>query len=214
MRALSGWGNGASNIVTRLRFEPDDQTGTPRAKQSRELHRRLDRRRGTDRAHARRQLLLELLRRQLLEVAGVEAGGVVDQHVDAAKAVDGGAHRRLGVTQSRDVQLDRCVVHFRSGGEAYRWELEKAGRERQVAVTGALFENDPRIAVRAVLTGEVIGFAFEAQMATHLANVRSKPCSMTGAELPRFPSLLPESPRGHAGAASVHRDHEERQLAS
>ncbi len=51
-----------------------------------------------------------------------------------------------------------------------RWELEKGGRERQVAVTGALFENDPRIAVLAVLTGEVIGFAFEAQVAPHLAS--------------------------------------------
>jgi DNA-binding transcriptional LysR family regulator len=62
------------------------------------------------------------------------------------------------------------VVHFRSGGEAYRWELEKGGRERQVAVTGALFENDPRVAELAVLTGEVIAFAFEAQMAPHLAS--------------------------------------------
>ena len=46
---------------------------------------------------ARRELPLDLLRRQLLEVARVEVGGVVDQHVDAAEAVDGGPHRRLGV---------------------------------------------------------------------------------------------------------------------
>ena len=46
---------------------------------------------------ARRQLPLHLLRRQLLEVARVEAGGVVDQHVDAAEPVDGGPHRRLGI---------------------------------------------------------------------------------------------------------------------
>ena len=50
------------------------------------------------------------------------------------------------------------------------WELEKGGRERQIAVTGALFENDPRIAELAVLTGEVISFAFEAQVAPHLAS--------------------------------------------
>jgi DNA-binding transcriptional LysR family regulator len=74
--------------------------------------------------------------------------------------------------QPKDLLAHRCVVHFRSGGEAYRWELEKGGRERQVAVTGALFENDPRVAELAVLTGEVIGFAFEAQMAPHLANGR------------------------------------------
>jgi DNA-binding transcriptional LysR family regulator len=78
--------------------------------------------------------------------------------------------RRGRPRQPKDLLEHRCVVHFRSGGEAYRWELEKGGRERQVAVTGALFENDPRIAVLAVLTGEVIGFAFEAQVAPHLAN--------------------------------------------
>jgi DNA-binding transcriptional LysR family regulator len=71
--------------------------------------------------------------------------------------------------QPKDLLAHRCVVHFRSGGEVYRWELEKRGRERPVAVTGVIFENDPRIAELAVLTGEVIGFAFEAQMAPHLA---------------------------------------------
>jgi DNA-binding transcriptional LysR family regulator len=72
--------------------------------------------------------------------------------------------------QPKDLLAHRCVVHFKSGGEAYRWELEKGGRERQVAVTGALFENDTRLAELAVLSGEVIGFAFEAQMAPHLAS--------------------------------------------
>ena len=44
--------------------------------------------------------------RQLLEVAGIEAGGVVDQHVDAAEAVDGRLDRRLGVLRAGDVELD------------------------------------------------------------------------------------------------------------
>jgi DNA-binding transcriptional LysR family regulator len=43
---------------------------------------------------------------------------------------------------------------------------------RQVAVMGALFENDRRVAPLAVLTGEVIAFACEAQVAPHLANGR------------------------------------------
>jgi hypothetical protein len=47
-----------------------------------------------------------LLGCQLLEVAGVEAGGVVDQHVDAADAVNGRLDRRLGVLGARDVELD------------------------------------------------------------------------------------------------------------
>ena len=53
-----------------------------------------------------RQLPLDLLRRQLLEVARVKAGGIVDQHVDAAEPVDSGPHRRLGIGAARDVQLD------------------------------------------------------------------------------------------------------------
>jgi hypothetical protein len=47
-----------------------------------------------------RQLPLELLRRQLLEVAGIEAGCIVDQHVDAAEPVDRGLHRCVGMTSS------------------------------------------------------------------------------------------------------------------
>ena len=43
------------------------------------------------------ELALHLLGRQLLEEAGVEAGGVVDEHVDAAEAVDGRLDRGLGV---------------------------------------------------------------------------------------------------------------------
>jgi DNA-binding transcriptional LysR family regulator len=72
--------------------------------------------------------------------------------------------------QPKDLLTHRCVVHFRSGGEPYRWELEKGGRERQVAVPGTLFENDPRIAELAALTGQVITFVFEAQVAPHLAS--------------------------------------------
>ena len=53
-----------------------------------------------------RQLAVQLLRRQLLEVAGVKAGGVVDEHVDAAEPVDRRSDRRLGVGAARDVQLD------------------------------------------------------------------------------------------------------------
>jgi len=54
----------------------------------------------------RRQRALDLLRGQLLEEAGIEVAGVVDQHVDAAEAVDRGLHRRLRRHQARDVKLD------------------------------------------------------------------------------------------------------------
>jgi DNA-binding transcriptional LysR family regulator len=112
--------------------------------------------------------------------AGIRLG---EQVVRDMVAVQVGGRQRLVVVgtpkyfarhgrprQPKDLLGHRCVVHFRAGGEAYRWELEKGGRERQVAVTGALFENDPRIALLAVLTGEAIGFAFEAQVAPHLAD--------------------------------------------
>ena len=48
---------------------------------------------------ARGDLPVHLLGRELLEEAGVEAGGVVDEHVDAAEAVDGRLDRRLGVVR-------------------------------------------------------------------------------------------------------------------
>jgi DNA-binding transcriptional LysR family regulator len=112
--------------------------------------------------------------------AGIRLG---EQVVRDLVAVQIGGRQRLVVVgtpnyfarhgrpkQPKDLLSHRCVVHFRSGGEAYRWELEKAGRERQVAVTGTLFENDPRIAELAALTGEVIAFLFESQVAPHLAS--------------------------------------------
>jgi hypothetical protein len=70
-------------------------------------HGRQDRTRhihGPNEAH--RQLALDLLGRQLLEEASLEAGGVVDQHVDAAEAVDRRLDRRLGVLRAGHVELD------------------------------------------------------------------------------------------------------------
>lgn len=112
--------------------------------------------------------------------AGIRLG---EQVVRDMVAVQVGGRQRLVVVGTpkyfdrhgrprhpKDLLSHRCVVHIRSGGEAYRWEFEKGGRERQVAVTGALFENDPRLAELAALTGEVIAFAFEAQVAPHLAS--------------------------------------------
>ena len=55
---------------------------------------------------ARRQLSLDLLWRQLLEVASIKGAGVVDQHVDAAEPVDRRPHRGLGISGAGNVQLD------------------------------------------------------------------------------------------------------------
>jgi len=51
------------------------------------------------------ELLAHLVRRDLLEVAGEEVPGVVDQDVDAAEPVDGGLRRRVRIVQAGDVQL-------------------------------------------------------------------------------------------------------------
>jgi len=70
-------------------------------------HHRQDRARHVHRSNeACCQLPVDLRRCQFLEVAGIEAGGVVDQHIDAAEAVDGRPYRGLGVRRARDVQRD------------------------------------------------------------------------------------------------------------
>jgi hypothetical protein len=80
-------------------------------------HHRQDRARDVHRANeARRQLPLELLGRQLLEVAGIKAGRIVDQHVDAAEPIDSGPHRRLRIGAARNVQLNgQQVVRLSHG---------------------------------------------------------------------------------------------------
>ena len=55
---------------------------------------------------ARRELSLDLLGRELLEEAGDEARGVVDQDVDGAEAIRRRLGRGLGVVAAGDVELD------------------------------------------------------------------------------------------------------------
>jgi hypothetical protein len=50
--------------------------------------------------------VLDLLRRQLLEEAGVEVAGVVDEHVDAAEPLERCPHCRFGGREAGDVELD------------------------------------------------------------------------------------------------------------
>ena len=93
---------------------------------------------------ARRQLPLHLLGGQLLEVAGVEAGGVVDQHVDAAEAIDGGPDRRLGVLRARDVELDdQQVVRRRRAASATASGLRPVATTAWPAASAALAKSTP-----------------------------------------------------------------------
>ncbi len=52
----------------------------------------------------------ELLRANFLEEAGLEAGGVIDQHVDPAEPLDRCLYGRLGIGRAGDVQLDNQQV--------------------------------------------------------------------------------------------------------
>jgi len=85
---------------------------------------------------ARRQLPLDLLGRQFLEVAGIKAGSIVDQHVDAAEPVNSGPHRRLGLGTPSNVQLDgqqvfRLPQSLEDGvAVAARGHNRVAGRQR------------------------------------------------------------------------------------
>lgn len=72
--------------------------------------------------------------------------------------------------QPRDLLAHRCVVNMMPGGETYRWELERDGTEVELAVTGPVVTNDPRVAELAVLSGCGVGYAFEAQAAPYLAS--------------------------------------------
>jgi len=91
---------------------------------------------------ARRQLPLHLLRRQLLEVARVEAGSIVDQHVDAAEPLDSRPHRRLGIGAASDVQLDGQQVVRLSQGLGDAVAVPARGHNRVTSRQGGLGEID------------------------------------------------------------------------
>ncbi len=91
---------------------------------------------------ARRQLPLHLLRRQLLEVARVKAGSIVDQHVDAAEPVDSGPHRRLGIGAASDVQLDGQQVVRLSQGLGHAVAVPARSHDRVAGRQGGLGEID------------------------------------------------------------------------
>jgi hypothetical protein len=44
-------------------------------------------------------------RLQLLEVSGIEVGGIVGQHLDAAEPVESSPHRHLGIGAAGEVNL-------------------------------------------------------------------------------------------------------------
>src|SRR5712671_520380 len=113
-------------------YEPrcrGDRNNVPRALLA---HDRQDSAGDVHRAYeARRQLALDLLQRQLLEVSGIKAGSIVDQHVNATEPVDSGPHGRLGIGAAGDVQLDGQQV-ARLAQDPRHGSAVPAGRHNRV----------------------------------------------------------------------------------
>jgi DNA-binding transcriptional LysR family regulator len=89
--------------------------------------------------------------------------------------------------QPRDLLAHRCVVNLMPGGEPYRWELERDGQELELAVSGPVASNDPRLVEHAVLAGCGIGFGFESQLASYLDSGALE--AVLQAWSPRFPGF-------------------------
>jgi hypothetical protein len=81
-------------------------------------------------------LSVELFRRQLFEEAGIEAGGVVDEYIDAAESIDRGPHCRVGIRAARDVQLHRQQIVRLSQGLGHTVNVPAGGDNRVAGVQG------------------------------------------------------------------------------
>jgi len=129
--------------------------------------------------------------------AGIRLGERVEKDM---VAVEVGGRQRLVVVatpayfakygkprQPRDLLVHRCINNLMPNGTNYRWELEREGAELELAVRGPITTNDPRLAELAVLGGCGIGFAFESQVAGHLAAGRLE--AVLHAWSPSFPGF-------------------------
>lgn len=100
-----------------------------------------------------------------------------------------------------DLLAHRCIVNLMPSGAPYRWELERDGTELELAVTGPIATNDPRIAELAVLAGCGLGYAFETQAAPHLESGRLE--AVLHAWCPSFPGFYVYFPSRRAQSAAL-----------
>ena len=96
----------------------------------------------------RRQLLLYLLRPQLLEVAGLEVARIIDQDVDAAKPVESLPNSRPGIGATGDVQLDDQQVIRRTHGLGDSAGVPARRHDRVAGGQGRLGDVDSHAAAR------------------------------------------------------------------
>jgi DNA-binding transcriptional LysR family regulator len=113
--------------------------------------------------------------------AGIRLGEQVEKDMIAVKV---GPSIRMAVVGSPAYFSDRALpqsprdlgehvcINYRqaSAGGLYAWEFEKGGVPVEVRVTGRLVFNDTELMLAAALEGAGIAYAFEDQVAPHLAN--------------------------------------------
>jgi hypothetical protein len=99
-----------------------------------------------------RQLLLDLLGRQLFEVAGLEVARIIDQHVDAAEAVERNPNDRLRIGAVRDVQLDDQQIVRRTQGLGDGAGVPPGRHDRVAGGEGGLGDIDSHAAAGSLLS--------------------------------------------------------------
>lgn len=113
--------------------------------------------------------------------AGVRLGEMISADMVAVRATppfraiivgSPGYFRRRGRPKSiGELAEHDCIGHrLTTGGGLYRWELDEAGDDISVDVSGQLIVNDPMYAVDAALAGYGLAYVFEPLVSDALAS--------------------------------------------
>ncbi|BEM85984.1 LysR family transcriptional regulator [Serratia marcescens] len=119
------------------------------------------------------------------DMVAVKLGGEVRMRVVASPAYLARYGRPL---TPDDLRQHRCLNYrWPTNGNLYRWEFERDGVKRDIAVEGPVIVDEPEVLVRAALDGAGIAYLFEQQIATGLADGRLLP--LLDAWTPPFPGF-------------------------
>jgi DNA-binding transcriptional LysR family regulator len=119
------------------------------------------------------------------DMVAVTLGGEVRMRVVASPAYLARYGRPL---TPDDLRQHRCLNYrWPTNGNLYRWEFERDGVKRDIAVEGPVIVDEPEVLVQAALDGAGIAYLFEQQIATGLADGRLLP--LLDAWTPPFPGF-------------------------
>ncbi len=119
------------------------------------------------------------------DMVAVKLGGEVRMRVVASPAYLARYGRPL---TPDDLRQHRCLNYrWPTNGNLYRWEFERDGVKRDIAVDGPVIVDEPEVLVRAALDGAGIAYLFEQQIVTGLADGRLLP--LLDAWTPPFPGF-------------------------